>query len=104
MGPMDKAQEWYDAKLLWYNSFYEHQLVVERLKGRLTTFFRECREAWAKQPRWRSRATVLPQKPRDPGVRRGQRKLPRSHSLLQSMTERAFIALPRRIPAIPNCG
>jgi hypothetical protein len=45
---MDKAQEWHDAKLLWYTSFYEREPVVKHLKGRLTTFFRECNEAWAK--------------------------------------------------------
>ncbi len=28
LGPMDKAQEWYSAKLLWYTSFYEREVYV----------------------------------------------------------------------------
>ncbi len=80
LGPMDKAQEWYDAKLLWYSSFYERQPVVEHLEGRLTNFFKECKEAWpnlkvleikgtstiaeARRSRPQERPTKAPAKPR----------------------------------------
>ncbi len=85
---MDKAQELYDVKMLCYTSFYEREPVVEHLKGRLTTFFRECIEAWAEV--LESRVPVLQQKPGDLGLRRGQRKLPRIPLLLPSMTETAL--------------
>ncbi len=45
---MDKALEWYDAKLMWYRSFYERKPVTDFLKRRLTTFFTECPRAWNK--------------------------------------------------------
>ena len=45
---MDKAQEWYDAKLLWYRSFYERKPVTDYLKRRLTTFLADCPPAWNK--------------------------------------------------------
>ena len=45
---MDKAQEWYDAKLLWYRSFYGRKPVTDYLKKSLTTFFTECPSAWNK--------------------------------------------------------
>jgi hypothetical protein len=48
LGPMDKAQEWYDAKLLWYRSFYGRKPVTDHLKKSLTTFFTDCPLAWNK--------------------------------------------------------
>ena len=39
---MDKAQEWYDAKLKWHRSFYERKPVTDYLKRRLTTFCADC--------------------------------------------------------------
>ncbi len=42
LGPMDKAQEWYDTKLMWYRSFYERKPVSDFLKKRLTIFFKDC--------------------------------------------------------------
>ena len=48
LGRMDKAQEWYDAKLTWYRSFYERKPVTDYLKRRLTTFFVACPPAWNK--------------------------------------------------------
>ncbi len=48
LGPMDKAQEWYNAKLMWYRSFYERKPVTDFLKRRLTAFFTECPQAWNK--------------------------------------------------------
>ena len=35
LGPMDKAQEWYDAKLLWYRSFYGRNFVTQAGDGLL---------------------------------------------------------------------
>ncbi len=48
LGPMDEAQEWHDAKLTWYKSFYERKPVTDFLKKSLTTSFTECPAAWNK--------------------------------------------------------
>ena len=65
LGPMDKAQEWYDTELTWYWSFYERKPVTDFLKKRLTTFFNDCPSAWNKVLEVKETGTT-PLKPGDP--------------------------------------
>jgi len=87
LGPMDKAQEWYDSMLTWYKSFYERKPVTDFLKTSLTTFFTECPAAWNKVLEVKGTSTTAEAR------RASHQKLHQSRLLLPSKTERAIVAL-----------
>ncbi len=91
LGPMDKAQEWYDAKLTWYRSLNERKPVTDCLKRRLTTFFADCPLAWNKVLEVERAPPLKPGEPRP--SRSHHERLHHSRLILPSKTERAIVAL-----------